>query len=103
MSSVAKESWEARGSRRRSRRNITHPLHACMVVCVGSTDRQRDQALVLAMNPKARAAASSMVSLHLHVFGCAFHAPLKVTVVFGDCDALARVPRVVVNNHARFI
>lgn len=63
----------------------------------------RDQALVLAMNPKARAAASSMVSLHLHVFGCAFHAPLKVTVVFGDCDALARVPRVVVNNHARFI
>lgn len=76
-------------------------MHAWWV-CVGSTDRQRDQALVLAMNPKARADAS-MVSLHLHVFGCAFHAPLKVTVVFGDCDALARVPRVVVNNHARFI
>jgi hypothetical protein len=63
----------------------------------------RDQALVLAMNPKARAAASMVPCICMYMFGCAFHAPLKVTVVFGDCDALARVPRVVVNNHARFI
>lgn len=99
-SSVAKESWEARGSRRRSRRNITLPLHACMVVCVGSTDRQRSG--TCASDESQGQSCCIYGSLHLHVFGCAFHAPLKVTVVFGDCDALARVPRVVVNNHARF-
>jgi hypothetical protein len=65
VSSVAKESWEARGSRRRSRRNITHPLHACMVVCVGSTDRQRSG--TCASDESQGQSCCIYGSLHLHV------------------------------------